>query len=110
MFYRLTLGGSHPGSQALPEIHEVFAGDPERMDRPKVGSRVGDDGFVRRGFFLGGPWIFVRKSGNFWGKRCFNLGVIEIVRFLTFTKMQFDLMGDVAGHTSCFFVTLKRYL
>ena len=24
------------GSQALPQIHEVFAGDPRRMDRPKV--------------------------------------------------------------------------
>lgn len=36
------------GSQAdKPEIHEVFAGDPGRMDRPKVGSRGGDDdGFV----------------------------------------------------------------
>ena len=32
-------------SQALPEIHEVFAGDPGRMDRPKV-EQSGGDGVV----------------------------------------------------------------
>ena len=60
------------GSQAdKPEIHEVFAGDPGRMDRPKVGSRGGDDdGFVWRWiFFWGGAVDFCRKSGSFMAKK-----------------------------------------